>query len=72
MKFVISYSYDVPHYADFIVDAKDKNEALEKAKAAFLSGKFDTVCCQPDDSVDNEHVFVHRTANQWDECLPSI
>jgi hypothetical protein len=72
MKFVISYAYDVPHYADFVVDANNEKEALKKAKAAFLLGIFDTVSCQPDDSVFNERVFVHRVANRYDDNLPPI
>lgn len=72
MKFVVSYAYDVPHYADFLVDAKNEEEALKKAKAAFSSGRFDVVCCQPDDTYRNEHVFVHRAAGEYDKGIESI
>ena len=72
MKFVISYAYDVPNYADFLVDAKNENEALKKAKAAFSSGKFNGVYCQPDDTMKNERVFVLRAARDYDEGIASL
>ena len=72
MKFVISYAYDVPNYADFLVDAKSEKEALKKAEAAFLSGKFSRVHCQPDDTMQNERVFVLRAARDYDEGIASL
>ena len=66
MKYVISYAYDVPHYADFLVEARNKTEALRKAKEAFLSGRFEGVRGQPDETTRNDRVFVHRTADKYD------
>jgi hypothetical protein len=72
MKFVISYAYDVPHYADFLVDAKDKKDALKKAKEAFFSGKFNGIRGEPDETTRNDRVFVHRAADDYDKGVASI
>jgi hypothetical protein len=72
MKFVISYAYDVPNFADFLVDAKDENEALEKAQQALSSGRFAGVKGQPDDSIGEERVFVLRASKERDDDLELI
>ena len=72
MKFVISYAYEVPHYADFVVNARDKNAAFKKAKAALRTGRFSGASCQPDDSMWNERVFVMRKAGELDEDCDAL
>jgi len=72
MKYVISYAYDVPHYADFVVDAKNKTEALNKAKQAFLLGRFKGVRGQRDETTRNDRVFVQRAADKYDQGVESL
>lgn len=72
MKYVISYAYDVPYYADFIVKARSKKAALKKAKEAFLSGRFNEVRGQRDDTTRNARVFVLKNADKFDEGSDSV
>jgi len=37
-EFVITYAYDVPHYAKFVVNAANEEEALAKANKAKEDG----------------------------------
>jgi hypothetical protein len=72
MKYVVSYAYDAPNYADFLVRAKNKKEALKKTKAAFRSGRFRGVQCEADDTMYNERVFILRTADEYDDTLERL
>ena len=44
-RFTCSYAYDVPHYFDFTVTAKNEKEALRKCQKALEAGKL----CDYDD-----------------------
>lgn len=39
-KYLMTYAYDVPHYADFIVEARTRGQALDKAEKQMRAGKF--------------------------------
>ena len=49
----LSYAYDVPHYADFTIEAKNAKEALAIAKRALEQGKFSSVTGSP--CIENQH-----------------
>jgi hypothetical protein len=72
MKYVISYAYDVPHYADFCVEAPNKKIALQMAHEAFRLGRFKDVNCQPDDTHANERIFVQSRAAKYDDNLERL
>lgn len=40
MKFNFSYSYDVPHYTDFQIEAASEEEAIQIAEKALADGRF--------------------------------
>jgi len=72
-KFVMSYAYDIPHYADFIIEAKDADDAMARATAALALGKFDTV--EGDVCYDNiwaKRVFLQRPATKRDDYQPNM
>jgi hypothetical protein len=60
-KFSLSYAYDVPHYADFIVEAPTKEEALRIATEALNAGKFShvtgTECIE---NMNGDRVFLQE------------
>ena len=63
-KFLCSYAYDVPCYADFYVEA-DSEEAAEKLiQEKLKSGEFSGVAGEPcwENAGDNERVFVSGEA----------
>lgn len=72
MKYIVSYAYDVPHYADFRVNARSRKEALRKAKQALRAGRFGDVVGQPDDTQKGERVFVLRLYEESDDLLQPI
>ena len=72
MKYVISYSYNLPHYADFVVEARNQKEALRKAKQSLREGRFKEMGGQPNDTVEDERVFVLKPADEDDESLEHI
>ncbi|MCI0541047.1 MAG: hypothetical protein L0Z50_38080 [Verrucomicrobiales bacterium] len=72
MKYVISYAYNLPHYADFVVEARNKKEALRKAKQGLQQGRFKEIQGQPNDTVEGERVFVLKPADKDDEALEHI
>jgi hypothetical protein len=72
MKFKVSYSYELPHYADFIVVARNKQEAMKKANKALRDGRFRDVGGQPNDTVENERVFVCGRARKDDVDLEPV
>lgn len=72
MKFVISYAYDLPHYADFTIEARNEEEALELAKKALREGRFKEVAGQPNDTVENERVFVCESSTVESEYLEPV
>ena len=58
-KYKCSYAYDVPHYQDFIVEAKSIAEAQKIMDAALKVGRFENVtgeACY--DNLTNERAFV--------------
>ncbi len=69
MRYVISYAYEVTHYADFAVEARNMKEALRTAKAALHAGKFSDVAGQPDDTSAGHRVFVLRRCKECDDDL---
>lgn len=72
MKFTISYAYDLPHYADFTIEARNEEEALQLAEKALREGRFKTVAGQPNDTVENERVFICETSRVKGECLETV
>ena len=58
MKYELAYCYDVPHSASFIIDAKNKKEALRKARQLLLNGEFDGLKGDPDDTGYRERVYI--------------
>jgi len=75
-KYCCSYAYDVPHYLDFTVEAKNKKEAERLIKAALAAGDFtkhDDVMEANYENQCNERVFVSDRANeQFDHFLPTL
>jgi len=66
-RFAISYAYDVPHYADFIIEANSEAEALRIARAALKAGRFANVCGDPCfDNMNSERVFCAGAADDTD------
>jgi len=72
MKYVVSYAYDVPHYADFTVEARNEKDALRKAKKALRAGKFTDILGQSDESAHAHRVFVMRRCGEHDQHLDPI
>lgn len=69
-RFACSYAYDVPHYFDFTVEAKDEAEAEEKIKKALEDGVFANVTC--DACYENSHedrVFVSEEMEPGEESF---
>ena len=68
-KFLCSYAYDVPCYADFYVEA-DTEEAAEKLiQEKFEAGAFSGVVGKPcwENAGENERVFVSGEAAKDDD-----
>lgn len=58
-QFKCSYAYDVPHYFDFVVSAKDEEEAERVIEEALKSGAFNEADTEPFyENTDNARVFV--------------
>jgi hypothetical protein len=57
-KFLCSYAYDCPYYADFTVQANTEQEAEVMVKAALKKKKFERVEGVHDGSFASERVFV--------------
>ena len=65
-KFVCSYAYDVPCFADFTVEAESEAQALRLCKAAFAADKFNDVQCEANWGNDHNHrVFVQGEAADY-------
>lgn len=65
--YLMSYAYDVPHYADFTIQADSKEEAIAIAQAALDNGKFDNVVGEPCfDNLDGHRVFCERESEPGD------
>jgi hypothetical protein len=60
------------HSADFAIVARNKTEALRKAKQHLKEGRFSDVRGDPNDTVDDERVFVLARADKDDETLEEI
>lgn len=62
-KFKCTFTYDVPHYAEFVIEAKDAKEAEFKIKRAFQKGKFNDVEAEPDyDCTTGSKVYLVEAA----------
>jgi len=73
-KFLCSYAYDVPCYADFYVEA-DSEEAAEKlVQKKLKAGAFSGVTGEPfwENAGDNERVFVSGEAGEDDKAGVSL
>ncbi len=63
--YLMFYAYDVPHYAQFTIQAGSEDEARAIAQAALDNGKFDDVVGEPSqDGIDGHGVFCMRQADQ--------
>lgn len=66
-KYIYTYAYKVPHYRDFVIEAKNQREARKTAKQALKDGRFENVHGHTDDSPrSNERVFILRKADADD------
>ena len=65
-KFVCSYGYDIPCYADFVVESKSERAALRKIRRALKAGKFENVEAAPcrENGPTNQRVFVQGLATE--------
>jgi hypothetical protein len=65
MKYFMSYAYDIPFYADFVVEAESEEAAEAIAEQALKDGKFSNVSGTPFyDNLDNERVFSSGVATE--------
>lgn len=66
-RFAMSYAYDVPHYADFIIKASSEEEAERIARRALKAGRFSGVVGHP--CIENarlDRVFCNGCAHKLD------
>ena len=65
-KFVCSYAYDVPCFADFVVEAKSERAALRLIRKALREGKFANIHAEPcwENGPSNERVFIQGEATE--------
>ena len=72
-KFLCSYAYDVPHYADFWAEAPDEEAAekliQEKLEAGAFSGAVGSPCLE---NAGNDRVFVSGQATEEDDLGVSL
>ena len=60
-KFACSYAYDVPHYADFVVEAPSREAAKAVIDQALADGRFSPVSGTAwYENQCNDRVFVHE------------
>ena len=73
-KFSFTYAYDVTHYADFAMEAKTEEQALDLAKAAIERGELDNVYGEPQPGEKHEQrVFSNGVLTRSeDKSLPSM
>lgn len=77
-RFLLSYAYDVPHYADFVVEAQDEEHALAIAQALLadvLPGILDDEAEPCFENAKGERVFLHdgeQSDNEHYQTLPEI
>lgn len=65
-----SYAYDVPHYADFIVEAESEHEAETIIEKALADDKFAGVSGDSKDSMDDNHrVFVSGELEEGEQTF---
>lgn len=58
-KFTASFSIDVPHYFDFVMEADSAEDAQRKLEQAVTAGRFASVVCRPQhDLATNPRAFV--------------
>lgn len=62
-KFLCSYAYDCPYYADFTVQANTEQGAEMMIKAALRKKKFERVEGVHDGFIEEERVFVVNEIN---------
>lgn len=79
--FCCTYAYDVPHYADFVVEAPNAKAALRQCQRSLRAGRFADVIGEEYGDTSNERVFVlgqdrgskqsqYRSALPLDEVAP--
>ncbi len=69
----VSYAYDIPHYADFTIDAPTEDAALAFAVAALDAGKLRDILGDPDHESDTDHrVFVQSETDPEDDSIPTM
>ncbi len=75
-KFNCSYAYDVPCYADFVVEAADEAAAENLIQEALRAGRFQHVTGRLcwENGVDNERVFVSgpQREDRGDETMEQL
>ena len=72
-KFVCSYAYDIPHFADFVVEAQSEADAENMNSQALRDKRFHDVPGVADyDSVGDERVFVSRELSKADPFYPTM
>lgn len=75
MKYLVTYVFDLPHTAEFVITAPNKKEALSRARQALADGYFEGVGGDPDDTGYNERVYVGKAcdateATDYEEIIP--
>ncbi len=71
--FLMSFAYDVPHYADFTIKANNEKDAIAKAEAALARGCFEDVVGEEclsnatEHRVFSQHEYTDRDAFGLDE-----
>jgi len=66
MKYLMAYFYDVPHSQNFVIEAKNKREAVRKARELLKNGRFDGLEGDSDDYPCREYVRVGERATESD------
>ena len=71
--YLMSYSHNVPAFADFTVEAADRDEALRHARAALDYGAFANIAAASEPELaDGFAVEVIGLAESSDQGLPNL
>jgi len=71
-EFLCTFAYDIPHFADFLVKAKNEKHARKIIESALANGKFCRVVGDAYENEENHRVFVSGPATQDDDYIVSM